>query len=929
MMMINQRRPFTLSTNVAFASIALLLIASRSHVQTNDRRFPRPADLPVQSGLPDPLVMIDGRKVTSSEMWIKERRPELIRLFQHYMYGQFPAQPEAVSGKVERVDVNCFDGKATLSEVTLRFGPPEVPPIYLLLVVPNQRTAPAPVILGMNYFGNHTLLNDPQVRLADNWMPERGEGVVENRATEGSRGTWAEIWRIEEVIDRGYALATFYNGDIDPDTPDRRGLQRFFPAADSADACGTIGAWAWGLQRAVDYLVSAPGIDRRRIVVTGHSRLGKAALVAAALDERIALAIPHQAFCGGSAPSRAHIAIGKPWNTLDTPQTKRPEALADINQVFPHWFNVRYKEFNDQPERLPFDQNCLVALCAPRPVLFTNGRGDTWINPAGQLEVLQSAASVYRLLGAGDFKAKQLPLDGELADGVLGYWLRPGGHSLLREDWKAFLDFADQHLDSPFKKEVVGHHDTSVASIVIDKEHPQSFMRQNGERFFPMGDTAYFLLGRPAAAIAHYIDVRRMHKFNFIRILAMADGFWPFGGTPGNPDYSVIDEAALRKMDWVFDYAAARGMHIDLILWGYGVAGGEGLWGNERHEQLWVDTLVKRYRGRQNLFMYTIANEFERYPDGQYRYDPNDVDWARRVAARIRELDSVHHIACHPSVWITDQDAPGQGARPFTSYKGFTQRRPQIVWPLWEGSEVNLDVTQNNEGVQRRDWGSFEEEGRGLTYSLTTWQGVDYPAKWTPTGWDFEAAGLEDCIAEDWSHGRPVLNTEFGYQYEPGCEAGAGYQTHQVHQPSTVRKKAWKIATSGGYFAAGFAGTAVSRDWTSRDVDNFRPAALEILYNFFTTKTAYWTLSPHLELVSSHNTLLALPGVEYVAYFPRGGVNSINLAEGTYHVEWLDPDSGKYFQLPAVTISTGEQRFTPPHDPQQDWVLHLFTIGEP
>ncbi|HEX4591115.1 MAG TPA: DUF4038 domain-containing protein, partial [Gemmataceae bacterium] len=503
--------------------------------------------------------------------------------------------------------MSAFGGKATLSEVTIRFGPPEVPPIHLLLVVPNRRTAPAPVVLGMNYFGNHTLLHDRRVRLADNWMPERGEGVVENRATEASRGTWAEIWRIEEMIDRGYAVATFYNGDIDPDTPDRRGLKRLVPAADSADACGTIGAWAWGLQRAVDYLVSAPGVDPRRIVVTGHSRLGKAALVAAAFDERIALAIPHQAGCGGSAPSRARIAIGKPWNTLDTPQSRRPETVTDLNQKFPHWFNARFKEFNDRPERLPFDQDCLVALCAPRPVLFTNGRSDTWINPAGQWEVLRAAAPVYRMLGAGDFTAKELPPDGELVREVLGYSLRPGGHSLLREDWGTFLDFADQHLGPPSRKEKVGRKDSAVGPIVIDREHPQSFLHQNGERFFPMGDTAYFLMGRPADVIAHFIDVRREHKFNFIRIMAMGDGFWPFGGTPAKPNYTVIDEAALRKMNWVFDYAAARGMNIELILWGYGVAGGEGLWGNDVHEQLWIDTLVKRYRDRQNLFMYTIA----------------------------------------------------------------------------------------------------------------------------------------------------------------------------------------------------------------------------------------------------------------------------------------------------------------------------------
>src|SRR5439155_2998191 len=163
---------------------------------------------------------------------------------------------------------------------------------------------------------------------------------------------------------------------------------------------GAIAAWAWGLSRAVDYLATDEDIDRDRLAVVGWSRMGKAALVAAAFDERIALAIPHQAGCGGSAPSRARIAIGKAYDTLDTPQTKPPETVLNINDAFPHWFNARFKEFNSHPERLPFDQNCLVALCAPRPVLFTNGRADTWINPAGQFEVLRDAAPVYRLLGA-------------------------------------------------------------------------------------------------------------------------------------------------------------------------------------------------------------------------------------------------------------------------------------------------------------------------------------------------------------------------------------------------------------------------------------------------------------------------------------------------------------------------------------------------
>src|SRR5205823_6560099 len=129
-------------------------------------------------------------------------------------------------------------------------------------------------------------------------------GVVNNRATEAGRGAQAGVWNVEATIDRGYAFATFYNGDVDPDRDDfSDGVHpHFFPPGQTARRphdWGTIAAWAWGLQRAVDYLVTDRDLDRRRIAVVGHSRNGKAALLAAAFDERIALAIPLQAGCGG------------------------------------------------------------------------------------------------------------------------------------------------------------------------------------------------------------------------------------------------------------------------------------------------------------------------------------------------------------------------------------------------------------------------------------------------------------------------------------------------------------------------------------------------------------------------------------------------------------------------------------------------------
>jgi hypothetical protein len=184
------------------------------------------------------------------------------------------------------------------------------------------------------------------------------------------------------------------------------------------------------LQRAVDYLIKRDDIDRKRIAVVGHSRLGKAALLAAAFDERIALVIPHQAGCGGTAPSRGKVG----------------ESVKQINDHFPHWFNRTFKEFNDQPNRLPFDQHCLVALVAPRPVLFSNAVEDTWANPEGQFQVLQAADPVYRFLGADGLEAKAMPKPGKLVVTRLGYYIRPGKHSMTKADWMVFLDFADKHL---------------------------------------------------------------------------------------------------------------------------------------------------------------------------------------------------------------------------------------------------------------------------------------------------------------------------------------------------------------------------------------------------------------------------------------------------------------------------------------------------
>jgi hypothetical protein len=414
-----------------FRAILMIAFLSGLFASRAAAEFPESDKLPANPALPDPRVMFDGTKVASRDDWFNKRRPELKRLFEFYMYGRLP-QPLPVSAKVLHEDAKAFGGKATLREIALTLGEPAKATINLLVVVPNGAKAKAPVFVGLNFTGNHSLVNDPKILVPTSWMYPKYKGVKDNHATEAGRGTAVDVWNLESTIERGYAVATFYSGDIDPDRADKReGIRPNWPVkAEALDDTGTIMAWAWGIHRAIDYLITLPELDAKRVCCVGHSRYGKTALLAAAFDDRIALVLPLQAGCGGTAPSRGKVG----------------EQVRQINDHFPHWFCGRFKQFNDEPAKLPFDQHCLVAICAPRPVLFANAKEDTWANPDGQFEVLRAASPVYELLSAGGLEAKERPEIGRLVDSKLGYFIRDGKHSMTREDWKVFLDFAHKQL---------------------------------------------------------------------------------------------------------------------------------------------------------------------------------------------------------------------------------------------------------------------------------------------------------------------------------------------------------------------------------------------------------------------------------------------------------------------------------------------------
>lgn len=394
---------------------------------------------------PDPLVADAGKPVADAAEFTRVRRAELLRAFAEDVYGQTPEEklPVAVHVTSEAIALN---GAAVRKQVTLTVGKaPKTRDLHLLLYLPAKAKGPVPVFVGLNFDGNASTTADPGVDLGEVWVPDPAEtgiplGSLKNNIyeapAESLRGHDAGKWPFAEIVKAGYGAATLYAGDVEPDYATGIGFgvrPLFFKTGQympEPHDWAALGAWAWGLSRVADYLETDRAVDGKALILTGHSRMGKAALWAAAQDERFAMVISNESGQGGAG--LLHREAG--------------ETIWHLNMAFPYWFSAAFHAYNGRTQEYPLDGHLLLALIAPRPLFVASAEDDPFSDPKGEFVSAKAASAVYRLYGK-----EGVPVDAEFAVGKLmgkdvRYYCRPGKHDMLLEDWQRYIAFADGYL---------------------------------------------------------------------------------------------------------------------------------------------------------------------------------------------------------------------------------------------------------------------------------------------------------------------------------------------------------------------------------------------------------------------------------------------------------------------------------------------------
>ncbi len=382
------------------------------------------------TALPDPLVMKDGTKVATPAMWWRERRPEIMEEFNREVYGRVPPHTPKVKWQVTSLsrelngDVSVIT-KKLVGHVDNSSYPAITVNIDLTLTTPAN--AHGPVSVTMQFGFDPAVMRAIRARMA-------AQGVKLPPLPSGP--TWQQ-----QVLALGWGYAILVPTSFQADRGDglTQGIIGLCNKGEprKPDAWGALRAWAWGASRALDYFETDKSVDARRVGLEGHSRMGKATLVAMAYDQRFATAYVSSSGAGGAALYRRNFG-------------ERLENVAGTNEY--HWMAGNFLKYAGPvtPGDLPVDSHELIAMCAPRPVFISGGatKGDGWVDAHGMFMAAVGAGPVYRLLGKKDLGTSEFPPIGTpLIDGDVGFCQHTEGHTDF-PNWPVFLQFASRHFKS-------------------------------------------------------------------------------------------------------------------------------------------------------------------------------------------------------------------------------------------------------------------------------------------------------------------------------------------------------------------------------------------------------------------------------------------------------------------------------------------------
>lgn len=404
---------------------------SLSTSYSQDKKVNYEEDKVIPYSLPSILTSQSGVVINNVNDWEEFRRPEILYTFTNHVYGNIPGILDSMTVRLTEQG-DCLNSLAKRKQVTLTFIKNGKELSTDLLIYLPKSVKKAPVFLGYNFQGNHTVANDKNIFITKSWVPlNEALGVTSNAASEESRGEMSRRWSVEKIIEAGYGLVTLYRGDIDPDKDDfSDGIHQLFYTRDQEkpeqDEWGTIAAWSWGLSRVMDYIETDEDIDHEKVIVFGHSRLGKASLWAAATDKRFAGCISNNSGAMGAALSRRNFG----------------ETVEVINTAFPHWFCGNFKKYSNKEYIMPVDQHMLISLTAPRPVYVTSATEDLWADPIGEFLSAKEASVVYNLYSIPGLSSTIMPKPDSPVIGEVSYHLRTGIHDVTDYDWEQYIKFA-------------------------------------------------------------------------------------------------------------------------------------------------------------------------------------------------------------------------------------------------------------------------------------------------------------------------------------------------------------------------------------------------------------------------------------------------------------------------------------------------------